>query len=91
MHYLVGGVRCRRIDQVQNQRASFRWNDIYIPDRMDVSRELLESTSFEGQVLDITKNELTQEIYVVISVDRVKTPLILPLDKVIFVKTNPDD
>ena len=76
---------------MQNQRASFRWNDIYIPDPMDVSRELLENTSFEGQVLDITKNELTQEIYVVISVNRIKTPLILPLDKVVFVETNHDD
>jgi len=54
---------------------------------MDVGLELLESIRFEGQVLNITKNELTQERFAVISVERVKTPLILPLNKVIFLKT----
>ena len=81
------GVRCWGVDQLENNRASFRWCDIYYPDPMDVGRELLESIRFEGQVLNITKNELTQERFAVISVERVKTPLILPLNKVIFLKT----
>ena len=73
------------------KRVCFRWSDIYFPDPTDVNQELFRNAKLEGQVLDITKNELTQECFVVVSVESVKNPLIVSLNKVKFLENSKGD
>ncbi|MEI6070083.1 MAG: hypothetical protein WCP96_22360 [Methylococcaceae bacterium] len=73
------------------KKVRFRWTDIYYPDPLDLSQELFGDIKLKGEVLDVTKNQLTQETLVVVLVESVKSPLIVPLSKVTFLETGKDD
>ena len=73
------------------KRVSFRWSDIYYPDPVDLSTELFRDIKFEGEVLDLTKNELTQETLVVILVESLNSSFIVPLSEVTFLETSNND
>lgn len=79
------------VAQLLKKRVCFRWSDIYYPDPVDLSTELFRDIKFEGEVLDLTKNELTQETLVVILVESLKSPLIVPLNKVTFLEISNND
>jgi hypothetical protein len=56
-----------------------------------LSPDLLGGITFEGVVLDETKNELTQETLVVILVESLKSSFIVSLSEVTFLETSNDD
>lgn len=73
---------------VRNLRVRFRISDVYIPEPEEVLNELYGNSLLQGEVMDFTDAGPRQHRYIVVKVKDVKGSLIVPVEKVVVLKSD---
>jgi hypothetical protein len=68
---------------LRNRWVHFKVRDVYIPDPQQVLAELYGNDILQGKVLDLTQNRASDQPFVVVKVDGLKEPLIIPLEQIL--------
>ena len=63
----------------RNQRVRFKIRDVYYPDPMKILLDLHGEDSLAGMVVDITDSGMQVDAFVVIEVEGIAEPVIVPV------------
>jgi hypothetical protein len=67
----------------RNQRVRFKIRDVYYPDPMKILLDLHGEDSLAGMVVDITDSGMQVDAFVVIEVEGIAEPVIVPVARII--------
>jgi hypothetical protein len=68
---------------LQNRLVTFRISDVYFPDPNDVLQELHGDDVLQGQVVDVSDSGAQSEAFVVVRVEGIHQPVIVPARQII--------
>jgi hypothetical protein len=68
---------------LQNRLVTFRISDVYFPDPNDVLQELHGDDVLQGQVVDVSDSGAQSEAFVVVRVEGIHQPVIVPVRQII--------
>jgi hypothetical protein len=70
---------------LRDRLVHFRVGDVYMPDPQAVLCELYGDDLLQGRVLDYSDSGARREAFAVVSVEGVKQPVIVPVDRILGV------
>jgi hypothetical protein len=73
------------VPDIINRLVNFQLRDVHMPDPRDVSLELHAHDILQGRVLDLTDSGATRDAFVVVEIDGVAGPVIVPMERIIGV------
>jgi hypothetical protein len=68
---------------LRNRRVHFKLRDIYHPDLTQVLMELHGEDVLTGTVVDMTDSGLQVGAYIVVEVEGIKAPVIVPVEQIL--------
>jgi hypothetical protein len=68
---------------LRNRRVHFKLRDIYHPDLTQVLMELHGEDVLTGTVVDMTDSGLQVGAYIVVEVEGIKEPVIVPVEQIL--------
>jgi hypothetical protein len=68
---------------LRNRRVHFKLRDIYHPDLTQVLMELHGEDVLTGTVVDMTDSGLQVGAYIVVDVEGIKEPVIVPVEQIL--------
>jgi hypothetical protein len=69
--------------QLKNRWVSFRIRDVYIPDPVKILMDLHGGDILQGKVIDLSDNGTEKELFIVVEVEGIEQPVIVPVGRVI--------
>jgi hypothetical protein len=71
---------------LRNQYVQFRLGDIYLPDPLTIVYELHSNDFLRGKVIEMSDSSEYEDAFVVVVVDDISHPVIVPVDRVVIQK-----
>jgi hypothetical protein len=68
---------------LQNRLVNFRISDVYFPDPNDVLQELHGNDLLQGRVVDVSDSGTQSEAFVVVRVEGIQQPVIVPVRQIV--------
>jgi hypothetical protein len=69
--------------ELRDRRVHFRICDIYHPDPAQVLRDLHGNDLLTGKVVDLSNGGMQEDAFVVIEVDGMEQPVIVPVERIL--------
>jgi hypothetical protein len=69
--------------KLKNQWVSFRILDVYIPDPAKILIDLHGGDFLQGKVIDLSDNGTEKEAFLVVEVEGIEQPVILPASRIL--------
>ena len=69
--------------QLKNQWVSFRIVDVYVPDPLKILMDLHGRDILQGKVIDLSDNGTEKEAFVVVEVEGIEQPVIVPAGRIL--------
>jgi hypothetical protein len=69
--------------KLKNQWVSFRILDVYIPDPAKILIDLHGGDILQGKVIDLSDNGTEKEAFLVVEVEGIEQPVILPASRIL--------
>jgi hypothetical protein len=67
---------------VRNRWVNFRISDVYIPEPGQILTELHGKDLLQGKVIDVSDSGTQQEAFVVVEVEGLKQPVVVPMNRI---------
>lgn len=71
--------------ELRNRWAHFKVQDVYLPEPQAVMTELYGNDILQGRVVDITDSGAQGRAFVVVEVEGIKHPVVVPMERVLGV------
>lgn len=68
---------------LRKQYVRFKISDIYIPDPLIVLYKLHGNDLLQGRVIDMSDTGTQQEAFVVVEVEGIEQPVVVPVDRIL--------
>ena len=71
--------------ELRDRWVNFRIQDVYLPDPENLLRELHGAEILQGRVVEVSSSGEPEGVFVVVKVDGLERPIIVPLNRVLGV------
>jgi len=71
--------------ELRNRWVNFRIRDVYIPDPRKLLSDLYGDDLLQGRVMDVSDSGKEEEVFVVVEVEGVQEPIIVPVASILSV------
>ncbi len=71
--------------ELKDQWVEFKYCDIYLPDPQQLLFDLYGNNKIRGKVADLSDDGKNKETFAVILVDGLAQPVIVPIDRLVWV------
>jgi len=82
-----GGLKASRVNLL-NQTVKFRKRDVFWPEPAEMLLDLHGNDPLEGTIVALCDNDSERDAYVVIKVEGIARPLMVPTDHVVLVRVS---